>query len=142
MVFPDHLTQLNEGLFQDCTALTTCHLPAQLKVIDSSMLYNTAITTIEIPEQVTSIGRFAFGSCLSMKELTLPASVVELADSVFGDDTKLDKLTLDCTVPPTVVSDTFDDDDYATTLIVPQGTLEAYRQHDIWGRFVTIKEKE
>lgn len=140
--FPDQLTQLNNYVLTDCQALTNCHLPAQLKTIDKAFFYSTAISNIEIPEHVTSIDTWAFGRCLSLKELTFPASVTELSDSVFCDGTKLDKLTLECSVPPTVTEETFDEDDYATTIIVPKGAGEAYRKHEFWGRFTTVTEKE
>ena len=142
LVFPDHLTQLNDFLLMDCQALTNCHLPAQLKTIGKAFFYSTDITSIKIPEHVTSIDTWAFGHCLSLKELTLPASIAELSDSVFCDGTKLDKLTLECAAPPAVTEETFDEDDYATMIIVPMGAGDAYRKHEFWGRFATITEKE
>ena len=139
--FPDHLTHLSIGLLMHCFALTTCHLPAQLESIDMGLFHNTGITKLDIPDRVASIGGWAFSSCQSLKELTLPASVTELADSVFINGTKLDKLILRGSAPPIVTEVTFDEDDYTTTVIVPKGAGDAYRRHDIWGRFATIKEE-
>lgn len=140
VVIPDHLKQLGDGLFMYCDSLTTCQLPTQLEAIGIDFFYGSGITNITIPEHVTSIGSWAFGNCLSLKELTLPASVTELADYVFTDGTRLETLTVGSEVPPTVTPSTFED--YATTIIVPKGTGDAYRSDEIWGKFTTITEKE
>lgn len=111
-----------------------------MEYIDNYLFCNSGITHIDIPEHVTRIDEGAFYQCLSLKELTLPASVTELADSVFAKGTVLEKLSLASSVPPSVTEKTFDN--YTTAITVPKGTGDAYRSHDIWGRFATITEEE
>ena len=140
VTFPDHLTHLGGLLVQFCDSLTTCHLPAQLEYIENDFFCHTAISHLDIPEHVTGIGKNAFQACLSLKELSLPASVKELADSVFSDGTVLKTLSLASPVPPTITETTFED--YTTVVTVPKGARNAYRSHDIWGRFANITEKK
>ena len=111
-----------------------------MEYIDNYLFCNSGITNIDIPEHVTRINEGAFYQCLSLKELTLPASVTELSDSVFAKGTPLEFLTLASPVPPSVTEKTFDN--YTTAITVPKGTGNAYRSHDIWGRFATIREEE
>lgn len=118
VTFPDQMTHLGEGVLKGCTMLTKCHLPAKLEYIDT----------------------YALGKCLSLRELSLPAGLTAIADSVFVDGTKLESLTLSSLVPPTARQNTFED--YSTAIIVPKGTGEAYRRDEIWGRFANITEKQ
>jgi hypothetical protein len=111
-----------------------------MEYIDQWLLDNTAISHIEIPEHVARIESHAFQECKSLQELSLPAGLTEIADSVFTLGTRLETLNLASTVPPTVANDTFDD--YSTAIFVPKGTGDAYRKDEIWGRFATINEQE
>lgn len=140
VVFPDNLSHLSAALLSDCPLLTVCHLPAQMEYIDNSLFANSGITYLDIPEHVTRIEEAAFESCLSLRELSLPATLTEIADGAFANGTVPEKLTLASEVPPSVKESTFTD--YTTAIIVPKGTCDAYRSHDIWGRFANITEQE
>ena len=140
VVFPDHLSHLATALLYDCPSLTTCHLPAQMEYIDDNLFWQSGITHLDVPEHVTRIEEAAFESCLSLRELSLPAALTEIADGVFANGTVPEKLILASEVPPTVKESAFTD--YTTTIIVPKGAGNAYRSHDIWGRFANITEKE
>lgn len=117
VTFPDQMTHLGEGVLKGCTMLTKCHLPAKLEYIDT----------------------YALGKCLSLRELSMPAGLTAIADSVFVGGTKLESLTLSCSVPPSARQNTFED--YSTAIIVPKGAGDAYRRDEIWGRFANITEK-
>ena len=140
VVFPDHMPHLAPALLHDCPLLTTCHLPAQMEYIDDNLFWQSGITHLDIPEHVTRIEEAAFQSCLSLRELSLPAALTEIADSVFANCTVLEKLRLSSEVPPSVKEDAFTD--FTTAIIVPKGAGDAYRNHDIWGRFANITEEE
>ena len=61
---PEKITALNNGLFQNCTALKSVELPEGLTKIGSNVFKNCeALHRIEIPESVTSIGFNAFYNC-------------------------------------------------------------------------------
>ena len=51
--------------------------------------YNDKITSITIPEGVTSIGNRAFSGCTSLTSITIPDSVTSIGDSAFFDCTSL-----------------------------------------------------
>ncbi|MBR0041588.1 MAG: leucine-rich repeat protein, partial [Bacteroides sp.] len=76
-----------------------------------------SLTSIDIPDGVTSIGRMAFEGCNSLLEVTSNASI-----------------------PPTLGSSCFQYI-YSSTLIVPAGTYAAYMASDWASYFTTIEEK-
>ena len=125
--------------FFDCVSLRTVKLSEGLEIIcPTAFCYCEGLESINLPGTLKGIDEWAFEGCLSLRELRLPASVTEIANNVFVNGTKLDKLILDSAVPPTIQENTFDD--YSAAVIVPKGAGEAYRR--FWGRFTNITEEQ
>jgi hypothetical protein len=61
-----------------------------------------------------------------------------MGEYLFLEGTPLDTLVMGCEVPPALGSNVFEH--YNTVLIVPCGSTNAYRQHEVWGRFANIEE--
>ena len=122
-------------------SLKDIQLPSTLTGISKGCFDEAiSLTSVVVPENVSTIDSHAFCSCSSLKQVTLPASLTAIGDSVFSNDKALDTFTMHCSVPPTLGKDVFPQ--YTAKLIVPAGAAEAYRNHDIWGRFATITEEE
>ena len=56
VTLPDSVTSIGVSAFQDCTSLSSMVLGANLSKIESSAFAGTAITKLEIPAKVTSLG--------------------------------------------------------------------------------------
>ncbi len=138
LLFPDQLRHIGAIAMNNCPSLKYVHLPEQLEAINAWLLWGTDIESLVIPPHVTLIDTLALGNCLRLHNLTLPASVTHLGDSLFLDGTDLDTLTIESAVPPTLGDTVFPH--YRTTLIVPCGSANTYRQHPAWGRFPNIEE--
>ena len=63
-------------IFADCANLESIVLPSSITSIGSFTLRGTGITSITIPESVTSIGEYAFEGCTNLKSVTMPANVI------------------------------------------------------------------
>ncbi len=83
-------------LFKDCTALTTVELPEDLVTIGSSMFENCPmLTNITIPETVTTINGSAFKGCTSLKgDIVLSDNVISISGNAFADCTGIDSIEL------------------------------------------------
>ena len=139
ILLPDRMRHVSRGTFCYCENLKWCPIPSQMEYVDYELFYGTGLEIVEVPEGVTYIDTAAFGPCPALHKVTLPSTLVTLRDFAFQYDTLIDTIILRCTVPPATPGDsvfTY----FAATLIVPCGTADDYRQHDVWGRFPNVVE--
>ena len=59
---------------------------------------NKTITSVTIPNTVTTLGEGAFSSCTSLQTVTLPSGLTEIADSLFAGCTSLKTINIPSTV--------------------------------------------
>ena len=120
----------------------------------------SGLTSVTIPNSVTSIGNHAFRYCFGLTSVTIPNSVTSIGDEAFYDCSGLTSVTIGSGVTsignnafdgvdiPTVISlienpftITGKTSDYRTfsqntfnnaTLYVPNGTIDKYKATDGW----------
>ena len=64
------------------------------EISSSAFKNNTEITSIKIPDSVTSIGEVAFWNCSSLTSITIPDSVTSIGEGVFADCSSLTSVTI------------------------------------------------
>lgn len=77
---------IGSNAFYGCTALTDVVFNPQvsLSVIPRYCFSHCdSLTTIVLPDSVTSVSDYAFGSCKSLKDITIPATVTEISPKAF-----------------------------------------------------------
>ena len=75
--------KIDEYGFCSCSS-STFFIPENVTSIGQYAFYNCSnLTTIDIPEGVTSIGDYAFSGCESLTSITIPESIVSIGGSVF-----------------------------------------------------------
>ena len=90
---------------------------------------------VVIPEGVTEIGYAAFYGCTYLSELTLPESMQYIADNGFALCSKLRRMNVAASTPPTVAARTFEDVDRAIPVYVPTESIGLYKTAPIWKEF-------
>ena len=70
----------------DCSSLTSVTIPDSVTSIGSSAFYGcTSLTSVTIPDGVTSIGEFAFDHCTSLTSVAIPNSVTSIGRGAFSN---------------------------------------------------------
>jgi|GEM_PF-2076271 len=82
---PYGLKHIGDFAFYGCGSRTVDWDP----VLQSNVAIYTGISCFEIPETVTSIGRFAFGRMHNLREMTVPSSLNRIVDGMFFNNRNL-----------------------------------------------------
>ena len=86
---------------------------------------NTGITSIIIPESVTSLGTYLFDGCLNLSEVTLPSMLTAIPNYIFRDCTALKSITIPATVR-TIGASAFENTGL-TEVVIPEGVTQLGR---------------
>lgn len=139
VTIPESVTTLGINIFSNCHWLEDVQILAPLTSIPESTFTYTNLKTIALPNTVTSIGDGAF-FWASLKSITLPASIEHIGSLAFYYSLR-EIVSLNPVAPSDVAPDAFPEWAY-TTLRVPKGSLESYRNTYPWNLCRTIIEMD
>mgnify|MGYP004622616827 CR=1 FL=1 len=74
------------------------NIPNTVVTIEESAFFDSAISSVTIPNSVETIGSWAFSGCGNLRTVTLPASVTEIGEGVFGSCTNLTSVRIPASV--------------------------------------------
>ena len=97
---PNTVTTIGESAFAYDELLTSITLPTGLKSLSKTVLAGTGITSILVPEGVTSIGYGAFQSCASLQTVMLPSTLTFIDAYGFNNCQSLDEIYCAAATPP------------------------------------------
>ena len=81
--------------FYNCTSLTSITLPNGVTSIGGYVFCGCmSLTSIAIPNSVTSIGDYAFCGCMSLTSIAIPNSVTSIGNYAFSGCTNLTSITI------------------------------------------------
>ena len=124
--------------FELCGNLKTISLPIGLtEIADVTFFACSSLNNVTIPASVTRIGDNAFFGCSSLTSIVIPQKVSKICDGAFlGCDLKA---LIVCMVTPIEISENTFYKRENIVLYVPEGSLDAYRNADVWKDFKEIK---
>ena len=89
------VTILGAGCFSGCTGLTSITIPNSVTSLEYQCFSGcTGLTSITIPNSVTSLGDSCFSGCTGLSSITIPDSVMSLGMSCFYGCTGLTSVTI------------------------------------------------
>ena len=140
LTLPSSVTGIGESAFQGCSGLTKLTLPSSVTSIGNSAFRGCrGLTELTLPNSITSIGDYAFYSCRGLTELVLPNSVTSIGKYAFKGCIGLEKITSLAEIPPMCGRKVFDGVNKTNgELIVPEGSVAAYKQAEVWNEFSNI----
>ena len=84
-----------DNAFKDCGRLTSVVIPDGVTSIGARVFYNcTSLTSVTIGNGVTSIGNHAFGGCSGLANVTIPDSVTSIGYAAFIDCSGLTSIVI------------------------------------------------
>lgn len=161
---PATLTEIGEDAFRDCPSFTVANwdelkilttiksrafmgsglsgeitLPESIKTIERMAFYQTGITSIVFPSDITTIETQMFYRCYSLKKVVLKGDITSFGELVFGACSALEEIDLSaCTSMPTYTSNPFQDisstNTAKITLKVKADLVESFKSDENWGK--------
>ena len=81
---------------KDCNALTSINIPDSVKTIGSKAFYNNRLLkSVNLPDNVEMIGESSFEMCTSLTSVNIPASIISIGANAFNNCRSLSSLTFD-----------------------------------------------
>ena len=95
----------------------------------------TGLTSVEIPNSVTTIWYYAFQGCTGLTSVTIPGSVTKILNQAFYNCSNLTSITSKATTPPTCGNFVFSGVPKTIPVYVPKESVAAYKAKDGWKDF-------
>ena len=111
IIIPHSVTKIGEFAFSDCPSLASIKVETGNAIYDSredcNAIIETATNTLVfgckntfIPNNVTSIGDYAFGGCTSLTSISIPNSVTKIGKRAFHECSSLTSIS----IPDSIIS--------------------------------------
>lgn len=142
LVLPSHLSSIGHGAFVGTHALRHITIPEGITCLPTDCFVSSGIETISLPSTLRILERGVFYNCSNLRQITLPAGIERIGDYCFHHCDSLRQVTILSPNPPAITNVFADTTGIRRTLLVPQGSVEAYQQAQYWGEFDEIKEFE
>ena len=141
--FKPNATTFSHQLFGFIPYVTSVNIPnciTSISTIDYPVpAFNvcTGLTSIIIPNSVTTIGNNAFNGCSGLTSITIPNSVTSIGDSAFNNCSGLASVTVEATTPPTLGSGAFNGTASGRKIYVPSASVNTYKAASGWSSYAS-----
>ena len=117
--------------------ITSVTIPDSVTSIAYAAFQNcTSLASIDIPSGVTSIGSNAFQSCTSLASINIPSGVTSIGKNAFQSCTSLTSITIKAITPPTLGSNVLDNTNDCP-IYVPAQSVDAYKSATNWSTYAS-----
>ena len=153
------VTSIGDYAFYNCSSLTSVHISDiaawcnikfgyyysnyysnPLCYAEHLYMNGKEITELIIPNNVITIGSYAFEYCSSLTSVTIGDGVTSIGDYAFYNCSSLTEIKCKAEAPPTTQDFVFYGIDKTIPLYVPKGSVLKYKAAANWKDFVIIRE--
>ncbi|MBQ0118205.1 MAG: leucine-rich repeat domain-containing protein, partial [Bacteroidales bacterium] len=133
---------IGEGAYIGCNGLTSVTIPNSVTTIGNDAFNNcSSLTSVTIGNSVTTIGNYAFCDCSGLTSVTIPNSVTTIGNRAFQYCRGLTSVTCYAIVPPSCGDDCFYGVNHTFPLYVPTESIKAYKIADEWKDYRVVTDK-
>lgn len=133
---PNSVTVIEHSCFANCRSLKKIILSNKLTKINNATFFTCSkLTEIVLPETIELIDTNAFNQCTSLSNIIIPSNVTKINFYAFNGCTILSTVHMKPTTPPTLGSGVFTGTSADLQIIVPKGTLAAYKAATNWSAY-------
>ena len=144
IVLPESIKEIGAGAFDGCSYLQSINIPSQCEVLRGSALARTEIRSLILPEGVKSLGGMLCYQCRYLKYVELPSTLERIGEEAFYYCEGLKTVRVHFKEPLPIERKHF----FYTTptkdikLIVPKGSIDAFKKAEGWKLFYPIVEED
>src|SRR5699024_2639892 len=114
--------------FYYCYSLSSINIPDNVTSIrDNAFCYCYSLSSINIPDNVTSIGIRAFGYCYGLSSVNISDNVTSIGAFAFYYCYSFKYVYFNSNTPPAIQSNTFKNIADDCIFSIPAGSLSAYQ---------------
>ena len=130
------LNRLPYALSKEIIEVTEEDLKGALIIGDYTFCNCTSLKNVTIPDSVISIGTSAFDNCKSLTSITIPDSVTSIGRCAFENCTSLEHVYLYSSEPPTLMSQ--QTIPASTQIHIPIDSYNVYSIVDYWSYYANL----
>ena len=124
-----------QPLFLNISTLTSVSIPNSVTTIGNGAFNQfTGLTSIKIPNSVTTIGDGVFVNCTNLTTIIIPSSVNSIGNGCFYNASNLISITSLAITPPTLGVEVFTGINNCP-IYVPAESVEAYKAATNWSTY-------
>ncbi len=113
---------ISDNVFYDCTSLSSIVIPNSVTSIGTHAFDGcTSLSSIFIPNSVTSIGAYAFQYCASLSSIVIPNSVTSIGPYAFKGCTSLSSIVIPNSVTSIETYEAFYNCSSLSSIVIPNG---------------------
>lgn len=147
VTIPENVTIINEYTFCNCSELKSVKLPSHLTEIHNRGFAATGITELSLPNTLLILDEWAFNACRQLRSVYIPDGLTSIPNYSFQACDSLKEFHIRSVKPLSITENAFGAGDVKTpissaSLFVPKGSLDAYKNADIWSEFANIIEED
>lgn len=140
---PEGMERIGPEAFIGCSKLSKINFPSTVNAIENNAFAHcTSLQNVSLPKSLNLLDYGAFYDCSSLESIELPSALDSIGNNTFLDCSKLMLVKNASNTPQKISINVFKNVPLSfSTLIVPHGTLDLYKNSIVWKDFGAIVEQ-